>query len=132
MLGERAAEVVLSQTLDQSAPFGSLLGNVGRGDGLHGKSGRALQPDLLTQGLSNADNIHATVIAVLLRRARLLHKPFSPSTEEGLELAGDAPRVQRIAAILRVVVCKMFGVLMVEQEAPVGPSGCLVGVVING
>jgi len=131
--GQRAAEVILSESLDQSAPLGPLLGNVGRGDDLHREARRALHPGLLTQGLRDTDHVHAAVVAVLLRRAGLFHKlRFSPRAQEGIQAAGDAPRVPRIAALLRVVVRKVVGVVMVDQQAPVGTPGALVGVVVDG
>lgn len=130
---QRAAEVSLGQTLDQSTPLGPLLGDVGWRDDLNGKAGRALHPGLLTQGLRNADNVHATVVTVLLRGTRLLHKHrFSSPAQERFQLASDAARVQGIAAVLRVIVGELAGVVMVDQEAPVGASGSLVGVVVNG
>lgn len=97
------------QTLDQSAPLSPLLGDVSWGDDLHGQARRALRPGLLTQGLCDTNDVHATVVAVLLRWAGLLHEQRLPAgAQERLQFAGDAPRVQRVAAVLRVIVGKVI------------------------
>lgn len=133
LLGEAQQGSIFCQSVYQPAPVASPLGDVGWGDALHGEAYRgALHIGPLAQGLGVTDNIHATIVAVLLRGAWLLHKAhLAPGAKEGFQLAGDAPRVEGVAPVLRVIVGKVSGSTMVDEQAPVGPPGRLVGVVVD-
>jgi len=134
LLGEDQPGSNFCQVVYQPAPVLSALGNVSWGDALYGAVHRGALPfSSLAQGLGVTDDIHATIIAVLLRGAQLLHKAhLAPGAKEGLQLAGDAPSVEGVAPVLRVIVGEVSGGAMVDQQAPVGAPGALVGVVVDG
>ena len=133
LLGTAQNRSIFSQSVDQPAQVPSPLGDESWGNALHGEANWGAIPfSPLTQDLCVTDNIHATIIAVLLRRAWLLHKPhLAPGAKERLQLASDAPRMEGVAPVLRVIVGKVSSAVMVDEQAPVGASSGLVGVVVD-
>ena len=133
LLGTARKGSIFSQSVDQPAQVPSPLGYESWGNALHGEANwGAILFSPLTQDLCVTDNVHSTIIAVLLQGAWLLHKSnLSPGTKERLQLSSDAPRVEGVAPILRVIVGKVSGAMMVDEQAPVGAPSGLVGVVVD-
>lgn len=123
----------MSKSSDEGFPFSPLRCDVRRGEQLQQRSW--LLPEVaLTQGLGVTYHIHATVIAVLLSRGFLFHKCRFGSlpAQESLQFLGHPLGVHGVAPAMGIIMKEAILFLEIDQQAPVGSPGCLVGVIIDG
>lgn len=111
-----ASPSLLRQFRDESFPLRSLLGDVGGSEELQQRLRPAPEVSL-AQSLRVADDVHPTVIAVLLGRRLLLQEGcFAPSfAQEGVQLPRHLLGVDGVAFTVGIIMGEAFFVPEINQ-----------------